>query len=197
MFVESTTPSSTATRRASSQRTSSEGSGGRRMAHRTPRVRVKPVSRASSSRSPVKTGISGGQAAIIAAASPSIWRRSQRSAVGSSPASRARRMTFGDSRNEDSAARVEPITKLSLGHRGENLETGLSKVGYFTDHLPVNTRYSPGLRVAGISAAAPLKKSVMLSRAGRSLPAAFTSAASLPRLTTTTTFEPSFSREKA
>ena len=80
-FVESTTPSITTTLLASRQMLSTLRSPGRRMAHSTPRVNVYPVSRESSSRSPVYTGMSP-QRAIISAASPLMCRLSQRIDTG-------------------------------------------------------------------------------------------------------------------
>ena len=53
MLGESTTPSSTAMRRAPTQTSSTAGRAGRCMAHSTPRVRAKPVSWRSRSRLPV------------------------------------------------------------------------------------------------------------------------------------------------
>ena len=74
-LVESTMPSSTATRRASRHSSSTGRGAGRRNAQSTPRVSSKPVSAASSSRSAVYTGASP-QRLRMPAAGPVICRRS-------------------------------------------------------------------------------------------------------------------------
>ena len=76
-----------------------QGSG-RRIAHSTPRVSVKPVSFASSALSPVYTGISLPvirAACSTSGATASSQRRSMRNDSACMPASSARAMTFGDS----------------------------------------------------------------------------------------------------
>ena len=95
IFVVSVTPSMTTTRRASRRTSLTDGICFRRMAQRTPRVSVYPVSDASNSRLPVYIGIRESNRSMISLASPSICLRSQRRATGSQPASRATRITFG------------------------------------------------------------------------------------------------------
>ena len=81
-------------RRAPAQTACTLGSGGRRMAHSTPRVSRKPVSSVSTSVSAVKTGTSP-QRAITPLACPAMCFRSSRSETGTYPASSARSMTLG------------------------------------------------------------------------------------------------------
>ena len=93
-LVGSAMPSSTATRRAPAHRSSTVGSAGRFMAHSTPRVRGKPVSRAKRPSSAVYTGRSPHRA-ISSRAWPRMWSRWVSRDTGTRPASRARPMTFG------------------------------------------------------------------------------------------------------
>ena len=93
-LVESTMPSSTATRRALRQTSSTLRGSGRRNAHSTPRVSSKPVRLASVSRSAVYTGASP-QRVRISAAGPVICRRSMSRERGVYPASSARAITLG------------------------------------------------------------------------------------------------------
>ena len=93
-------PSKTATRCASANSASTEGSCGRRIAQSTPRVKVKPVSFWSTARSPVYTGISEpamASACFTSGLASSNQRRSIKNDSAVRPASRARDITLGDS----------------------------------------------------------------------------------------------------
>ena len=81
MLVESTMPSSTATRRALRQTSATVGSRGRCIAHSTPRVSSKPVSWASMARSAVYTGAFP-QRARTSLAGPVICLRSIKKEIG-------------------------------------------------------------------------------------------------------------------
>ena len=93
-FVGFMTSSSTATRRALLQISSTVGSFGRYMAQSIPRVSLKPVSCVRTSSSAVKTGISP-QRAMSCFAWFSTCLVSMRNDIGTHPALSARSMTLG------------------------------------------------------------------------------------------------------